>query len=77
MVPDLANVRLQSSQSQLLNGRELVQFTILADVRAPGAAAAAVRLGSGAHLVKRRLSTRTLGAIVGAVILVYAAAATS
>ena len=41
VVPDLANVRLQSSQSQLLNERELVQFTILADVRAPGAAAAA------------------------------------
>lgn len=41
VLPDLANVRLQSSQSQLLNERELVQFTILADVRAPGAAAAA------------------------------------
>jgi Tfp pilus assembly protein PilN len=40
VVPDLANVRLQSSQSQLLNERELVQFTILADVRAPGSAAA-------------------------------------
>jgi Tfp pilus assembly protein PilN len=40
VVPDLANVRLQSSQSQLLNQRELVQFTILADVRAPGAVAA-------------------------------------
>ena len=39
VIPDLANVRLQSSQSQLLNKRELVQFTILADVRAPGAAA--------------------------------------
>jgi Tfp pilus assembly protein PilN len=39
VVPDLANVRLQSSQSQLLNKRDLVQFTILADVRAPGAAA--------------------------------------
>ena len=36
VIPDLANVRLQSSQSQLLNGRDLVQFTILADVRAPG-----------------------------------------
>ena len=36
VIPDLANVRLQSSQSQLLNERELVQFTILADVRAPG-----------------------------------------
>lgn len=41
VIPDLANVRLQSSQSQLLNERELVQFTILADVRAPGAASAA------------------------------------
>lgn len=40
VVPDLANVRLQSSQSQLLNERELVQFTILADVRAPGSAPA-------------------------------------
>jgi Tfp pilus assembly protein PilN len=39
VVPDLAGVRLQSSQSQLVNARELVQFTILADVRAPGAAA--------------------------------------
>lgn len=42
VVPDLANVRLQSSQSQLLNERELVQFTILADVRTPGSAPAAV-----------------------------------
>lgn len=41
VIPDLANVRLQSSQSQLLNERELVQFTILADVRAPGPAPAA------------------------------------
>lgn len=41
VIPDLANVRLQSSQSQLVNARELVQFTILADVRTPGAAAAA------------------------------------
>jgi Tfp pilus assembly protein PilN len=40
VLPDLENVRLQSSQSQLLNERELVQFTILADVRAPGAAPA-------------------------------------
>ncbi len=40
VVPDLQNVRLQSSQSQLLNERELVQFTILADVRAPGTGAA-------------------------------------
>ena len=40
VIPDLANVRLQSSQSQLLNKRELVQFTILADVRPPGAAPA-------------------------------------
>ncbi len=42
VIPDLANVRLQSSQSQLMNDRELVQFTILADVRAPGAAPAPV-----------------------------------
>jgi Tfp pilus assembly protein PilN len=41
VIPDLANVRLQSSQSQLLNQRELVQFSILADVRAAGSAAAA------------------------------------
>ena len=40
VIPDLGNVRLQSSQSQLLNERELVQFTILADVRPPGAAPA-------------------------------------
>jgi Tfp pilus assembly protein PilN len=38
VIPDLGNVRLQSSQSQLVNDRDLVQFTILADVRAPGAA---------------------------------------
>jgi Tfp pilus assembly protein PilN len=42
VIPDLGNVRLQSSQSQLLNERELVQFTILGDVRAPGSAAAPV-----------------------------------
>ena len=42
VIPDLANVRLQSSQSQLLNERELVQFTILADVRAPGSTPAPV-----------------------------------
>ena len=41
VIPDLANVRLQSSQGQLINGRELVQFTMLADIRAPGSAAAA------------------------------------
>ena len=41
VIPDLANVRLQSSQGQIVNKRELVQFTILADVRAPGAAAPA------------------------------------
>jgi Tfp pilus assembly protein PilN len=39
VIPDLANVRLLSSQSALVNERELVQFTILADVRGPGAAA--------------------------------------
>jgi hypothetical protein len=33
-------VRLQSSQSAIVNERELVQFTILADVRAPGSAPA-------------------------------------
>jgi Tfp pilus assembly protein PilN len=37
VVPDLANVRLMSSQSALVGRRELVQFTVLADVRAPGA----------------------------------------
>jgi Tfp pilus assembly protein PilN len=42
VIADLANVRLQSSQSQVVNERELVQFTILADVRAPGAAPAPV-----------------------------------
>ena len=42
MIPDLANVRLQSSQSQVVNERELVQFTILADVRAPGSTPAPV-----------------------------------
>jgi Tfp pilus assembly protein PilN len=42
VIPDLANVRLQSSQSQVVNERELVQFTILADVRAPGSAPAPV-----------------------------------
>ena len=41
VIPDLANVRLQSSQSQLLNERELVQFTILADLRPPGSVPAA------------------------------------
>ena len=40
VIPDLANVRLQSSQSQLVNDRDLVQFTMLADVRPPGAAPA-------------------------------------
>ena len=42
VIPDLANVRLQSSQSQVLNERDLVQFTILAEVRAPGSTAAPV-----------------------------------
>jgi Tfp pilus assembly protein PilN len=41
VVPDLTNVRLQSSQSELANERELVRFTILADVRPPGTAPAA------------------------------------
>ncbi len=36
VIPDLANVRLQSSQSTIVSKRELVQFTILADVRAGG-----------------------------------------
>lgn len=40
VLPDLTNVRLQSSASALVNRRELVQFTILADVRAPSAPAA-------------------------------------
>lgn len=39
VLPDLENVRLQSSQSALVANRELVQFTILADVRAPGVTA--------------------------------------
>jgi Tfp pilus assembly protein PilN len=50
VIPDLANVRLQSSQSQLLNERELVQFTILADVRAPGSVAAAPVVPSDAQV---------------------------
>lgn len=37
VIPDLKNVRLQSSQSAQVSERELVQFTILADVRAGGA----------------------------------------
>ncbi|HUQ23039.1 MAG TPA: PilN domain-containing protein [Gaiellaceae bacterium] len=41
VIPDIKNVRLQSSASQLVDERELVQFTILADVRAPGEAAKA------------------------------------
>lgn len=40
VIPDLANVRLQSSQSALVTGQDLVTFTILADVRAPSVAAA-------------------------------------
>ena len=36
VIPDLRNVRLLSSQSALVNERELVQFVILADVRGPG-----------------------------------------
>ena len=39
VIPDLENIRLLSSQSALVNERELVQFTILADVRGPGDAA--------------------------------------
>ncbi len=50
VIPDLANVRLQSSQSQLLNERELVQFTILADVRAPGSASAAPVVAADAQV---------------------------
>jgi hypothetical protein len=42
VVPDLANVRLQMSQVQEQNDRDLVQFTILADIRAQGTAAAPV-----------------------------------
>ena len=37
VVPDLANVRLVSSQAAIVGERELVQFTIVAAVRAPGA----------------------------------------
>lgn len=39
VVPELTQVRLQSSQTALIRERELVQFTILAEVRPPGAAA--------------------------------------
>ena len=41
VLPDLENVRLQSSQSAVVAQRELVQFTILADVRGPGDTAGA------------------------------------
>lgn len=37
VVPDLANVRLLSSQSETNTDRNLVGFTIVADVRTPGA----------------------------------------
>lgn len=40
VIPDLANVRLQSSQSALVKERELVTFTILADLRRPSAVGA-------------------------------------
>jgi hypothetical protein len=36
VVPDLQNVQLVSSQTALASGREIVQFTIVADVRAGG-----------------------------------------
>lgn len=39
VIPDLANVQLQSSASVSVNARDLVQFTIVADVREPGVAA--------------------------------------
>jgi Tfp pilus assembly protein PilN len=38
VVPELTHVRLQSSQTAQVHERELVQFTILAEVRPPGAA---------------------------------------
>lgn len=41
VIPDLTNVRLQSSTSAFVAERELVQFTILADVSPPGAGAEA------------------------------------
>jgi Tfp pilus assembly protein PilN len=37
VVPDLQSVRLQSSQTAIVNARDLVQFTILADLRSAGA----------------------------------------
>lgn len=40
VIPDLANVRLQSSQVAGVSDRDLVTFTILADVRASSAAEA-------------------------------------
>ena len=40
VIPDLENVRLQSSQSAVVAKRELVQFTILADLRKPAAGGA-------------------------------------
>jgi hypothetical protein len=33
VIPDLANVRLQSSQSARVAERDVVQFTILAEVK--------------------------------------------
>ncbi len=39
VIPDFANVQLQSSASVSANARDLVQFTIVADVRDPGVAA--------------------------------------
>ena len=39
VIPDIRNVRLVSSLSVRVNERDVVQFTILADVRGPGDAA--------------------------------------
>ena len=68
VIPDLENVRLQSSESVLVNERQLVQFTILADVRGPGDPRG--RCG----LVKGKLDTRTLSVLAGICILLYGAA---
>jgi hypothetical protein len=50
VLPDLENVRLQSSQSEIRNERELVQFTILGEVRPPGS-------GDGGAVVSEPPST--------------------
>ena len=61
VAPTLTNVRLQSSTVQPVGSRQLVQFTIMADVRT-----------AGSPVVKRKLSARSLHVVVGGCLLVYA-----